>query len=200
MKFIHIILFATATSFAAGYANAGLILDSGRLIGATDVNVDGVLYTVMFTGGTCVGNYTGCDSDTDFPFLTNEANNNAASALLEQVLIDGPDGLFDSDPELTGNCLNPGGCFVVWPTMLDPNDSTHAFLSGIFNVQIGTDPQGGPAAWPTMDELFSGRSDLTWAVWTRQDDTTSVPAPGAFGLLLSCILVGAMRRRLVRQF
>ena len=174
-------------------ANAGLILSAGQLVGATDVEVDGQLYTVTFQGGTCIDAYDGCDENADFPFATPDLNNAAAQALLDQVFVDGPDGLFDSNPSLTTNCTSTSACFAIWPTALNPSDSSFAFLFGVLNVTGEPDPIAAPAAWPIDESInINGGGALTWAIWTKK---AAVPAPGALGLLVIGLVWAGIRRR-----
>ena len=89
-------------------ASAILIVDSnGILLGATGVTVDGAPYDVEFLDGTCVAVFSGCDVASDFQFQTQGAAGVAAQALLDQVLLDGPLGQFDSSPALTNDCSRP---------------------------------------------------------------------------------------------
>ena len=92
-----------AVSFVPLAASAAtLTVSGGRLMGATDVDVGGSLYEVAFVSqlSSCIDLYTGCDSAEDFDFQTEAEASLAASALLDQVFIDGPEGLFDSNPTL----------------------------------------------------------------------------------------------------
>jgi hypothetical protein len=78
--------------YSAMSNSATLIVNSGSLMGATGVDVDGVLYDVNFLDGICAEPYDGCDQNSDFPF-SNSFNDGtllgiAMTALLEQVLID----------------------------------------------------------------------------------------------------------------
>ena len=38
----------------------------GKVVGATGVDVDGVLYDVKFDQGTCIALFSNCDDPTDF--------------------------------------------------------------------------------------------------------------------------------------
>jgi len=64
------------------------------------VAAGGPLYNVEFLDGTCIDLYSGCDEVSDFTFQSFGAAQLASQALLDQVFIDGVDGLFDSDPTL----------------------------------------------------------------------------------------------------
>jgi len=93
------ILFGLATVSSARAATLNVV--GGQLLGASGVNVGGTLYDVQFLDGTCAAVFSGCDNAaTDFDFTTLAAATAAAQALLDQVLLDGPSGSFDTDPEL----------------------------------------------------------------------------------------------------
>ena len=108
LKRINITSRALCTAFAiigilavAQSASAATILvnANGQLTGATGVNVQGTLYDVSFTDESCVTVYEGCDEVSDFLFTTQSAATAASQALLDQVFVDGPSGLFDTVPD-----------------------------------------------------------------------------------------------------
>jgi len=113
----------------AGAAQAATLnVVGGQLMGASNVLVDGNLYDVQFLDGNCFDLYNGCAALTGvFPFNAridgSDADNaeavriqNAVSqALLDQVFLDGVEGLFDSDPSLTNGCALSGFCQVATP-------------------------------------------------------------------------------------
>ena len=112
-------LAAVMVLMASGAQAATLTVVGGQLMGASDVLVDGNLYDVQFLDGTCIGRYNGCDEDSDFTFQTQASALLASQALLDQVFLDGVDGLFDSDPSLTNGCSGPrvefGSCGAWTP-------------------------------------------------------------------------------------
>jgi hypothetical protein len=83
---------------ASGAQAATLNVVDGQLMGASGVNVDGNLYDVQFLDGTCIGLYNGCDEISDFTFQTEASALLASQALLDQVFLDSPEGMFDSNP------------------------------------------------------------------------------------------------------
>ena len=93
-----------AVSFVPLAASAATLnVIGGQLMGATGVDVGGSLFEVSFAPlwtASCIDLYTGCDSAEDFDFQTEAEASLAATALLDQVFIDGPEGLFDSNPSL----------------------------------------------------------------------------------------------------
>ena len=101
-------------------ASAILIVDSnGILQGATGVTVDGALYDVELIHGSCPELFSGCDAASDFPFQTSGAATLAAQALRDQVLLDGPQGPFDSSPEMNSGC---------WPFWQSPEPVCEIFV------------------------------------------------------------------------
>jgi hypothetical protein len=80
----------------------------GILQGADRVDVDGVLYDVSFAASSCDGVGTPSGGLTwdcpDLPFGDALSATAAGQALLDQVFVDGPAGLFDSNPTLTAGC------------------------------------------------------------------------------------------------
>lgn len=101
---------AVGVSAGAGLAATLTIDATGQLTGATDVTVEGSLYDLTFAHGSCAGLFMGCDDAADFIFPTAGQAISAAQALLDQVLIDGPLGQFDSHPELVaGISIHPRG-------------------------------------------------------------------------------------------
>ena len=87
-------LAAAALAMAGQHAEAGaLTYDAGIVTGATGVSVDGSLYDARFVDGTCVGLFSGCDSNAgaSFTFTTFTDAQNASQALIDQVFAGNPD-------------------------------------------------------------------------------------------------------------
>ena len=74
------------------FAIPTLVVNGGQLDGATGVEVDGTLYDVLFMDGTCIALFNGCDAVSDFTFQTQAAALLAATALLNDVFVDGASG------------------------------------------------------------------------------------------------------------
>ena len=84
------------------------IVENGQLVGAENVNVNGVWYDVKFADGTCIDLFSGCDENSDFIFSTFSSVQMASEALIDQVLVDlSPELNFDSDPSSSFFCLQP---------------------------------------------------------------------------------------------
>jgi hypothetical protein len=104
--------------FVAGAAQAATLnVVGGQLMGASGVLVDGSLYDVQFLDGTCIDLYNGCDEASDFTFQTEASAVLASQALLDQVFLDGVDGLFDTSPQLTNGCNILESCHTITPLL-----------------------------------------------------------------------------------
>jgi opacity protein-like surface antigen len=112
---------ALSTAAPAAASVTLLVNGSGQLTGATGVTINGATYNVSFGDGTCPSLFGGCDANSDFTFTTLSDAQAAALALLNQVLIDGPDGQFDTDYAKTLGCATNDGltCDVLIPYALD---------------------------------------------------------------------------------
>jgi len=178
---------------------ATLNVSGGMLMGATGVDVNGILFDVKFLDGTCAELYTGCDENTDFPF-TNSADLNdivliwaAVTALFDQVLIDSSSGAFDSYPILINGCVLAGACQINTPLFVG---SSTEFIPafGAFNdiaveqgLTTNLDHINEEAVYfnSNPSPLFPSADASVFAVWNQ---TTVVPVPPALWLFLSGIL------------
>ena len=109
---------------------------NGELLGASGVDVEGVLYDVRFRDGTCIEIFDGCDAGEDFDFGDSASAGAAATALLEQVFV----GAFDDDPSLTFGCepFEPiGNACEVW-TLFDAGGDRVGAAQGV-NWGLGSD-------------------------------------------------------------
>jgi len=193
-------------TYSALSNGAILIINNGTLMGATGVNVNGVLYDVQFLDGSCDNLFNGCDELTDFTF-SNPSNDpallrTAMFALFEQVLIDSPLGNFDSNPALTNGC-NVSDAWCQINTPLYPSNST--LLVPVLGAVNTTAIDQGRVQF--LDRVYIGsgtnnsaplspdaRDYYTFAVWNQ---TTVVPVPSAIWLFGSGLLalIGLGRNR-----
>ena len=169
---IRILIGIIAGIFALSAHSATLVVSGGQLMGATEVDVDGINYDVSFMDGSCISLFEGC---TAFAF-TNLGDAQAASqALLDQVFI----GTFDTTPGLTNgiDIASPG--FILTPFW-----TTGSLLIGstAFNF-LST---GSDFSLPTPMDIANDLTDaplFTYAVWTA-----AVPVPAAAWLFMSAIV------------
>ncbi|MCG8694854.1 MAG: PEP-CTERM sorting domain-containing protein [Minwuiales bacterium] len=181
---------------AAASAAVLLVDDSGQLTGARNVDVGGKLFDVQFVNGSCIGLFGGCDeaSDTDFANETDALA--AAQALLDQVFLDTPEGMFDSDPELTFGCSDVFFCDARIPF---EQGSPRGFVS--FATATNSSPDFAPDSTDDgFSRIDSDTADRDAAVYARFTESVAgdVPAPGALSLLglgLAGLAVAGRRRK-----
>lgn len=164
---------------------------NGQLVSAWGVDVDGQLLDVAFVDGACIGVFSDCNDVGDFFFQTQAGAQAAAAALLDQVLLDGPDGDFDSDSTLTNGC-DFDDCFVATP---------YGFAGSNVETWFAYNPDGMGGETTDLLRIADFR-DLTtnvntvYAVWSISQ---AVPAPPAILLAaLGVAGVGFFGRRRVK--
>jgi len=172
---------------ASAYAATLNVVD-GHLLGASNVDVGGDLYDVVFTDGTCVALFSGCDSNSDFAFTTAAAGLAAATALDVQVFLDGPEGNFDTLPGLTSGCGGETVCEAYIPYVTNGTTLLAARMQN--------------RAPPGADSVIANR--LLGATSTLSLDSatyavfTAVPEPST-GLLVAAGLLGVAAKRRGRE-
>jgi hypothetical protein len=159
------------------------------LLGADNVEVNGSFYNVRFLDGTCIVLFNGCDGADDFVFNTLPLATMASRALLDLVFIDGVEGNFDSQPELTVGCEDYSySCLAQ--TFYDVAPRNSVLVSRASNAgaeivcveeeilcAVVEDIVSGPARVPG-----NGAGDrLTVAVWSV---AVSASAPGTVMIFL----------------
>lgn len=195
------LLFVTilSLSFSSAYAASMMVNSSGVLYGAEGVEVEDMgTYNVMFSTGTCVYIYAGCDSVDDFVFKSSNSAIAAAQALLDQVLI----GIFDDTPSNVVGC-NVGYCEVHTPYALGTQNGTD-------KVQLRYARNTNIEANDTVNYDFFDIMSLSvntygpYAQWTQVSgpsgpDLTATPIPAALPLFLTGIAaIGWFRRKKVQ--
>jgi len=198
MKFptIKLTFFSLALALAFGFSlptNAAILIyeGGGQVAGATEVNVNGILYDVDFVDGTCAFIFSGCDEISDFTFNDEATANAASQALLDQVLI----GQLDTHPAFVKGCDAPVTCDFYTPFSLGPDRTrphittvTNSFIRNWNSASLHDD---GPYAQyyrsVNDDTTYWHNDDRVYTVWS----VTTVPLPPAASLFMSS-LIGLM--------
>lgn len=118
-----IILFVTCLFTTQAGATVLTVSSGGLLTGATGVNINGSLYSVVFQGGTCTTVFGTCQQ-SNFTFNNLTDATAAGQALLNQVFVDGPAGNFDSTTNIIQGCTDTTNCVTRIP---------YAIVSGGYN-------------------------------------------------------------------
>jgi hypothetical protein len=168
-------LLGAAAFLGAASAEAAILVvnGSGQLTGATGVTVNGTLYDVQLTTGTCATDFNGCDDQSDFTFSTQSDATAAAQALLDQVFINGADGNFDSNPILTAGCQ--GGNFIC--------DAIVFYSPTALMLAVnGNDQAGDGVSGPFLGVPNTGGTEFD--VLARFTPAAAVPEPSTWAMML----------------
>ena len=169
--FLLLLLISTNTSHALL-----LDIDNGELLGASNIEIDGILYNVSFREGTCIELFNDCDETLDFLFQDKASANKASLALLSSVF---STSSFDDDPALTFGCESSDICTIWTPYDISTNivltsvmynySTTSILIDGFSNLDTVTRP---------VDMSLS--TTATFAAWSL---ATPVVAPSTFALM-----------------
>lgn len=180
----------------ASHARASLIVvidGNGQLAGANNVVVNNVLYNVRFMDGTCVDLFSGCDDSSDFTFQTENEAVSAASALLDQVFVDGSQGAFDTQTALTAGCSVSYYC-MAWTPFQGSDDFVLAGWA--WNWSGAGDIAIRDGAKRTRD--LTNDLDLVYAKWETATVVTAVNEP-SIAVIFALSLMGLTARRFKKQ-
>ena len=186
-------VFASVVSSSAFAATLNVV--GGQLVGASGVDVGGTLYDVEFVDGTCVDLFNGCDDSGDFMFTDGTSAELASQSLLDQVFLDGPDGTFASNPELTAGCAGEfSHCISVTPYSIPLSDRFDGYgaVQGWTAVPLLT--TFNPTPWVAGIIVDSGVPDPTYTWTFARWSATPVPEPST-ALLMGLGLAGLASRR-----
>ena len=193
---------ATALVFFTTANAATLLIDSsGKLTGATDVDVDSSLYDVYFMDGTCNSLFNGC---TEFTFTDFASAGLASQALLDQVFL----GIYDTVAnktngiEVSGNQVH-GSIYTPYARSSQTDD---AFTRMVRNYETGfSDSVYSDTQLRAYDDDLTLKAYAVYAVWTEagagaptiSEPISSVPIPAAAWLFGSGLLglIGVARRK-----
>lgn len=199
MKRLLVLVTGLQMLFALDAYSATLDIRGDILFGATDVEVNGVLYDVLFQDGTAIDLYNGADENSDFPFNDPSDPTDttlaymAAQALLDQVFI----GIFDTSPNLINGIGAPGGGDFRIPTNLQSGDQI-GIIAARNSSNENSDVVLATYSFTTVDTFPPPQGvrydSYTYAVWSLAEP---VPIPSAITLLGFGLLglAGVSRRK-----
>jgi hypothetical protein len=182
------------SSSAPTTAQQLIVNGSGQLTSATGININGTLYDVTFSVGSCDDAYSGCNA-TDFTFSSAADAQAAAQALLDYVFVDGPAGQFDSAPTLTAGCLFSNTCRAAVPYGLGMDNLGEPVVLSMLAANNSAGSVFADAVFAVGDEFhYDATNDAQ--IWTHFTLENAVPEPATWALMLVGFgaIGGALRR------
>lgn len=182
---------ATALATAPVHAATLLVDANGILTGAAGVEINGSMFDVSFLDGSCVDLFNGCDEVSDFVFSFGGDASRAATALFEQVFIDGPSGNFDTHPEATNGCTDTVRCIAIIPYAVDNNTLSIGYADNYSVENLDTNKLSRTSR--THDQSVS--SAQVYAVF-QESAGPAVPEPATWAMMIIGFgLIGSSLRR-----
>ena len=196
-QFLTVGAVTACLGLAAGTARgAVLTVVDGQLAGAEGVEIGGALYNVSFQDGTCQNVFSGCDDASDFSFTDVLDAYAAAQALVDQVFLDGPDGLFDTFANATVGCQDDFSCRALIPydtageaPLTVEYTSADNYENELYDTP-NTYADGLNTTWDT-----GAMTIAVWAVFEQVSVGDEIPTPGMAGLLGLGLIGLALARR-----
>lgn len=173
---------AALALMVAAPAAAGVelqVTSSGILTGAKNVDVGGTLYDVEFVEGTCAQVFGTCTTSS-FTFQDDSMATLASQALLGQVLLDGPQGNFDSSPDLTFGCTYSAFCSIGIPATAIEGAQ---FWHGAAAVNHTAPAFDSSQLINTGPVIYDSTGDSA-GVYARFTLSGSVPEPATWAMML----------------
>jgi hypothetical protein len=186
---VGLLLIASLFLLATRAESAELVINGGQLQGATSVSVDGTLYDVEFVDGECPSLFNGCNAASDFAAGSRATATLFAQTLRDQILVDGSQGNFGSDPRLAVGCgTGVTQCIFFIPFDVDSANSLSVWL---YNNATGADTILSTVA-STPFGFATSSGSLTWARWTLHSAPAvpSASSPVSIGLTLLIAWIG----------
>lgn len=186
---------------APGHAATFIVNGSNKLTGANGVEVLGGIYNVEFIDSTCSAIFGGCDEQSDFLFQTSTEALAAAQALIDQVFLDGPQGNFDTHPELTLGCTALHSCMALVPYQLVVQANPAVNAGAAINGPLDVEDYAAFSGAFVSDNLgtYQAAPLVTYARFTlvqAPPPPPAVPEPTSWALMIGGLgLVGATIRR-----
>jgi hypothetical protein len=132
--------------------------EEGRLVGASGIDIGGVLYDVTLVDGACNKIFTECgaSSGESFLFKTDSEAEAASIALYQQIILP---NYYERDPETSiFGCGSVFFCYLVTPYAIEARVSARAVLTSSPNAIPST---------PVFVNLDASEDFFVFVVWTR---------------------------------